>query len=184
MHLHDRTGLTLFSRLPVLLALCLALLCTSAFAAKPPVYLSKDNPYALQGYDPVAYFTLGQPRKGNKKHTFEYNDAVWLFTSDMHKQMFAQEPERFAPQFGGYCAFSVAQGTALQGKPEYWQIDNGKLYLNRTANIHERWLERHHALAIRANANWPAVLEGQLRSAVRQQVIEADRKRREAAKQQ
>jgi len=167
------------SSIGVCLAITALILTVSvAHASKPIIYTSKHNQLALNGFDTVAYFTQGSPRKGNPDISYTYKEAVWLFSSDKHRQMFIAEPERYAPQFGGYCAFSVAQGTALQGKPEYWQVHDNKLYLNRTANIHNRWLERQSILADRANSNWPAVLDGQLRSIVRQQLIEADRLRR------
>jgi len=151
------------------MALLWVLLCltSNAHATKPLIYTSPDNNLAVGGYDTVAYFTNNRPRKGRAAHYVDYQDARWLFRSEENRQLFIENPERYAPQFGGYCAFSVAQGSALRGNPAYWEISDGKLFLNRSQNIHDRWLERQRVLSGRAAKNWPAVLQGQLESPFR-----------------
>jgi YHS domain-containing protein len=136
-------------------------------AAKPPIYTSKDNNLAVGGYDPVAYFKNNLPRRGKKIFQHEYKGAIWQFSSRKNQKDFSANPEKYVPQFGGYCSFSVAQGSAIKGLPQHWVITDGKLYLNRSHPIHERWLLRKRILATRAHKNWPYVLEGQVESLFR-----------------
>lgn len=150
--------------------LCIVLLVhQSAMASKSWIYTARDSNVAVSGYDTVSYFTDGRPTKGNLSIFTDYQGARWLFKNAHNREMFLVNPEKYAPQYGGYCAFSVAQGSALKADPRYWEITNGKLYLNRTQRIHERWLDRQSELEERASKNWPAVLEGQLESPFRRE---------------
>src|SRR5437667_12204259 len=84
---------------------------------------------AIGGYDPVAYFTDGQPLKGSEAFWFAFDDAVYQFTSAEHRAQFAADPERYAPQYAGFCAGGISKGYKIEPDPEAWAILNGKLYL-------------------------------------------------------
>jgi YHS domain-containing protein len=86
---------------------------------------------AMHGYDPVAYFTLGQPTLGTPGHTHTWRGSTWHFATEAHREQFAADPERYAPQFGGYCALGRAMGVRVNGAPTRWRIDDHKLYLNK-----------------------------------------------------
>ncbi len=128
----------------------------AARAGKPAVYQSGG--VAIDGTDPVAYFTDGRPVKGSPAFTAEWNGATWRFSSAANRDAFRADPARYAPQYGGYCAWAVAQGYTASTVPEAWSIVGGKLYLNYSRSIQRRW-DRDPAGNIRAgNRNWPAVL--------------------------
>lgn len=97
------------------------------------------NGIAIRGYDTVAYFTVGKPQKGSDEFTTEWEGATWKFSSQEHLDLFNAEPEKYAPQYGGYCAYGVAQGNLVKIEPELWTITNGKLYLNYNKKFNNRW---------------------------------------------
>ena len=86
---------------------------------------------AAHGHDVVAYFTDGQPTPGSPSYTHTWNGATWQFASAEHRDTFAANPERYAPQFGGYCALGRAMGVSVNGSPKRWRIEEGKLFLNK-----------------------------------------------------
>lgn len=129
-----------------------------AIAATPALPVSAESGVAIRGYDPVAFFTLGKPQEGSAEHSFVYEGATWRFASAENLARFKSDPARYAPQFGGYCAWAVSQHYLAPGDPKYWKIVDGKLYLNANARAKELW-EADQADAIaRGHANWPAVL--------------------------
>lgn len=97
-------------------------------------------PLALRGYDTVSYFTDGNPQLGTVLHAVSHNGAIYWFTSDEHKKMFEADPDRFLPQYGGFCAYGVTQKTKFDGDPLLWNILHGKLYLNVTPDLQAKWL--------------------------------------------
>jgi hypothetical protein len=99
----------------------------SVLAAEPAVVPAKRM--ALQGYDPVSYFTNGRPEKGSPEFTAAFDDATYWFKSAEHRAMFAADPERYAPQFGGFCAISLTRGEVVEPDPESWVIADGKLFM-------------------------------------------------------
>ncbi len=138
----------MISPIKVLAAVSLVLLMTlnSAHAAEPINTLDRSGLWgykasgvAIRGYDPVAYFTDGRPRKGSDKFTTEYESATWKFASQEHLDLFEAEPEKYAPQYGGYCAYGVAQDYLVKIEPENWTIVDGKLYLNYDDEVQEKW---------------------------------------------
>ena len=147
-------------RLFTILAAILAVLApvpTAAAAPAPPVS-ADDSGLAIRGYDPVAFFTEGKPVRGKAEYSLEHQGAVWRFSSAESLAAFKAAPDRYAPQFGGYCAWAVSQHYLAPGDPNYWKIVDGKLYLNANARAKELW-EADQADAItRGHANWPAVL--------------------------
>lgn len=110
-----------FVRAVPLLALCAMLAPASAIA--------KDVRLVLKGYDPVAYFTAGKPAKGDPRFSFDLDDERYYFANARHRDMFAGDPERYAPQFSGYCTGSMARGVRNEGNPEAWVIVDGQLYV-------------------------------------------------------
>lgn len=127
-----------------------------ATAAEPPVF--QRNGLAIGGYDPVAYFTEGKPVRGKAAHSFRWNGATWRFASAAHLARFRAEPVKYAPRYGGYCAYAVARNYTAKTEPDAWTIHDGKLYLNYNRLIRAAW-ERNKARDIaRADRNWPAVL--------------------------
>ena len=143
-------------RRPVSSLLVLALLAALPALAEPPVFT--DGGFAIRGYDPVAYFDSGAPTKGKESIRFEWNGATWLFASEEHKEAFASDPDKYAPQFGGYCAYAVAKGSTAAIDPEAWKIVDGKLYLNYSQRIQKKWQEDVAGYIAKAEANWPEVL--------------------------
>jgi YHS domain-containing protein len=139
------------------LALLAATLATPAFAAKPPVFVGK-NGYAINGYDPVAYFTMEKPVEGSTDHSVMHNGATFLFASAENKEMFETDPERYAPQFGGYCAYAVSKGATAKTEPDAWTVVDDKLYLNFNTEVRALWKLDIPGNIARANENWPDVL--------------------------
>lgn len=127
-----------------------------AFAQKAPVY--SDASGAIRGYDPVAYFTEGRPVKGSKAFTHRWNGADWRFASAENRARFAAAPERYAPQYGGYCAYGVAGGYAVKIEPDAWSVVDGKLYLNYDRSVQASWRQDVPGYIRKADANWPRVL--------------------------
>ena len=98
--------------------------------AAEPVLNKAANDVAINGYDTVAYFEDGKATRGSPEHEVLWQDARWLFASEKHRQLFEADPTRYAPQFGGLCAASVARGRFVKVDAETWTIVDGKLYLN------------------------------------------------------
>lgn len=82
----------------------------------------------LKGYDPVAYFTQGKPVKGDPRYSFDFDDGRYHFASARHREMFAGDPDRYAPQFGGYCTGSMSRDVVNEADPESFVVQDGKLY--------------------------------------------------------
>ena len=113
---------------------------------------------AIRGYDPVAYFTLGEAKPGDSAISLDYQGAVWHFASAEHRDLFAADPEKYAPQYGGYCAWAASQNYVASTDPEAWQIVDDKLYLNFSRFVHARWKLRARANIAKGDANWPGLL--------------------------
>ncbi|WP_404365486.1 YHS domain-containing (seleno)protein [Marinobacter sp.] len=141
------------------LAALVILLTTSALASESPVYTGLIGNTAAGGYDIVSYFESGEPAKGSTQFTASYKGATWRFTNAENLRRFQQDPARYAPAYGGYCAWAVSQGYLAKGDPKHWAIRDGRLYLNYDESVHNRWLEDPESFIRQADANWPAVLE-------------------------
>lgn len=126
--------------------------------AKQPVYQSFLG-VAIDGTDPVSYFTDGRPIAGKSSITHKWNGATWRFSNEGNKAKFAANPERFAPQYGGYCAWAVSEGYTASTTPEAWNIIDGKLYLNYSKNVQAQWEQDIPGHIKSANSNWPSVLK-------------------------
>lgn len=131
---------------------------TPAFAAKPEIYTGLIGKTAVGGYDPVAYFTQGKPMKGDAAFTATHKGATYRFASADNLAKFKANPAAYAPQYGGYCAWAVAQGYTAPGNPQNWKVVNGKLYLNYNDDIQAKWEKNIPGFVASANKNWPGVL--------------------------
>ena len=119
---------------------------------QPPVYSTKEG--AIKGYDPVAYFISNQPVKGIKTISHAWNGASWHFSSETNKKIFVDNPEKYAPQYGGYCAYGWAKGYAVKIEPDAWAIEGGKLYLNYNKVVQKDWDKDRVGYIKAADANF------------------------------
>lgn len=140
----------------ILAAALLALFLSVAHAGKPPVFSNAEG--AIRGYDPVAYFTRGKPVKGSDLQTLEWKGATFRFANAEHLALFEAQPEKYAPQYGGYCAYAVSQGATASTEPSAWTIVDNKLYLNYSLNVRKLWSKNIPDFITAANNNWPGVL--------------------------
>lgn len=141
-------------------AFCISILLIAGPARAGEVNTGYFGNVAIKGYDPVAYFTMSRPVKGSEDFAFEWLAAKWHFSSDEHRTMFAQNPVKYAPQYGGYCADGVAYGdTTTNIDPTAWRIIKGKLYLNYDQGAAAE-LEELPGQLDKAEANWPQVKKG------------------------
>jgi YHS domain-containing protein len=125
-----------------------------AFAAGVDVNVDGDG-IAIHGYDPVAYFTRDEAVKGSPEYTHEVDGAVYQFANNGSRDAFATDPERYMPQFGGFCAMGTVMGRKLDTDPQAWRIVDGKLYLNLNKDVQTRWLSDILTHIAQAEANWP-----------------------------
>lgn len=146
-----RTFLTFIAATPAALVLS-----RPGFAAEPMVFQRKG--YAINGYDPVAYFTEKKPVRGSDDFTSDWKGATFRFASAANKAAFDANPEGFAPQYGGYCAYGVANGYVAKTDPDAWTVHQGKLYLNFSKGIRRRYLKDIPGYNAAADQNWPDVL--------------------------
>lgn len=131
---------------------------TSAFA-KDPIYTSVFNNRAVGGYDTVSYFSESGPVKGKKAFRTQYKGAEWRFANQENLDAFKENPEKYAPAYGGYCAYAVSFGDTVKGDPRQWTIHDDKLYLNYNAEINDQWRADKENFIELADEKWPAVIE-------------------------
>ena len=141
----------------VILSVVLLFGCTSVYAEEP-IYTGFLSSKAVGGYDSVAYFTESKPVKGEKKFSTHYMGAEWRFSSEENKALFTADPEKYAPQYGGYCAWAVADNSFAKGDPKQWSIVDGKLYLNYNAEIKSKWSQDSAELIVKGDNNWPNLI--------------------------
>lgn len=121
--------------------------------ASAPVYSTDRG--AIDGYDAVAFFREGRAVPGSEAHVLEWRGGRWLFASADNLAAFRADPQRYAPQYGGYCAYGMAQGYTANTDSEAWTIVDGRLYLNFDAEVQAQWQQDRVAMISRADANWP-----------------------------
>ena len=139
--------------------IALAAIAASALAgSKPAVNLSRGQ-LALRGYDAVAYMTASRPVPGTTDFVYRWNGAVWRFSTAANRDTFARDPARYAPEFGGYCAYAVSRGYTADGDPHAWRIVDGRLYLNYSKRVQALWEEDTPGNIAKGRRNWPGVLE-------------------------
>lgn len=127
-----------------------------AWAQKPRWYQKKT--VVIGGYDPVAYFTDAKPRKGDSAYNVTYDGGVFYFLSADNKALFESNPEKYAPKYGGYCAYAVSNNYTASITPKAWTIYEGRLYLNYSLGVRKRFLSDVAGHIQRADKNWPGVL--------------------------
>ncbi len=148
-----------------LLALIFTFSCAQAFAAEPINTLEKSGLFsykpsgvAIRGTDTVAYFTQGKVVAGTDQFTTLWQGASWKFSSQEHLDLFVAEPEKYAPQYGGYCAYGVAKGSLVKIEPENWKIIDDKLYLNFNDGLQKKWEADTEGFISQANAKFKNLL--------------------------
>ncbi len=114
---------------------------------------------AIEGYDPVAYHTAGQPMEGSSDFEYEWQDATWRFVSAENRDLFAADPEKYAPAYGGYCAYGVSQGAKPNIDPDAWSIVDDQLYLNLNKKIQARWEKDIPGYITKADKIWPTIMD-------------------------
>jgi len=138
------------------------LLCVSfsAFAGKGPTYVDRKG-IAIGGYDPVAYFREDRAVRGDEQFQYEWNEGLWRFSSLENLVIFKQSPEKYAPQYGGYCAYAVANNSYARIDPTVFTVLDDKLYLNYNARVQKRWNKKQSKFIDQADQYWPELLEKQ-----------------------
>lgn len=126
--------------------------------SKPVINMIGSPGVAIKGYDPVAYFEQGGPRKGKSQFTVVHQKARWRFSSAENKAKFEANPEKYLPAYGGYCAYGVAQGYLVKIEPDAWAIRDGKLYLNYDKSVQRQWSRRPDSYIAKANTRWPKLI--------------------------
>lgn len=136
----------------------------SAQQAAPPASSAKvlvnvdRHGVALEGYDPVAFFTDSAAVRGDSTHRASYGGATYWFASEAHRALFQADPAKYAPQFGGYCAYGASRGYPAKVEIETWQVIDGKLYLNYDRDIQRRFNRDVAEYLRKAYANWPGIV--------------------------
>ena len=130
----------------------------AAYADKAAIYTGRFSNVAVEGHDPVAYFTDGEPVKGSKNFKTTYEGAQFRFANADNLAAFKADPAAYAPQYGGYCAWAMADGKFAKGDADYWSIVDGKLYLNYSKKVQRDWDVDRAGFITAADAQWPNVL--------------------------
>ena len=129
-------------------------------AAEMEIYVNSATGEAINGYDPVAYFTEMKPVRGLAEFTFAYKGADFLFASAANRDLFAADPEKYAPQYGGWCAYAMSKNAFATTAPEAWTIHEGKLYLNFSTGVRQIWRKDIPGNVKLADANWAGYFPG------------------------
>jgi YHS domain-containing protein len=139
----------------VVLSLFVALTNLITSAQKSEVFTKSGT--AINGYDPVAYFKEGQAAKGTDQFVYNWNGADWRFSNQQNLDSFKTSPQKFAPQYGGYCAYGMYEGHKAPTEPDAWTIVNGKLYFNYNLKVRELWRDKKEEKIETADKNWPGI---------------------------
>jgi len=122
-----------------------------------PVNTGWFNSLALKGYDSVAYFTLNKAIKGSKKFSHKWNGVDWYFSNQSNLEAFKNSPEQYAPQYGGYCAYAMADGKKVSIDPKSFDVKNGKLYLNYSSAVQQKWKKESESYIKKADSEWQKI---------------------------
>jgi YHS domain-containing protein len=123
-------------------------------SASPVPAVNATDGLALKGYDPVAYFTDGQPTKGADQYSFQWRGVMYRFASAEKLQRFKADPEKYLPQYGGYCAYAMSIDRIADIDPSKWAIVDGKLYLNNNLFSQTLWSLNKSGRIASADSNW------------------------------
>ncbi|MDX2251027.1 MAG: YHS domain-containing (seleno)protein [Nitrospira sp.] len=121
-------------------------------------YFERDG-LAIGGYDPVAYFTDQKPVKGSPEFQATHRNSTFQFASSAHRDLFASDPAKFVPQYGGYCAYGMAKGYKAKIDPAAFTVVDGKLFLNYNDTVRAQWLSDISGYIRKADANWPEAMK-------------------------
>jgi YHS domain-containing protein len=143
----------------LLLSVVIAALALPVFAQSKTLLNLDASGIALQGYDPVAFFTDGKPVKGDRKFASKRDGAIFLFASKEHKELFNADPTKYEPVFGGYCAYGVSRDRLVEIDVDAFQIVNGKLLLQYSKGVRDDFNQDTTGNLAKANANWPGLVE-------------------------
>jgi hypothetical protein len=130
-----------------------------ALAAKPEIFTDLVKGVAVGGYDPVAYFTSGKAVKGDPAISLVHGAVEWRFSTPQNRDAFKSMPDKYAPKYGGYCAYAAAKGYTAKGDPQAWNIHDGKLYLNYNKAVRLLWRANRTNYIRSAEKNWPGILK-------------------------
>jgi YHS domain-containing protein len=144
--------LSLTKTLPLAAAMTLSL---ASLASAGEIFTTKG--IAINGYDPVAYFTEHKPVKGNDRYAATHRGAKFLFSSAKHRDLFTANPDSFAPQYGGYCAYGTARGYKATTVPQAFTVVDDKLYLNYNDSVAKTWRKDIVGYVAKADENWDTV---------------------------
>ena len=140
------------------LIVALGLLAFSAGAQAKNLLNLNDDGVAIQGYDPVAFFTDNKPVKGSDRYVLKRDGAIYLFASKAHKDLFKADPDKYTPEFGGYCAYGVSRRKLVEIDVNAFQIVNGKLLLQYSKGVRDDFNENTQGNLAKARANWTALV--------------------------
>jgi YHS domain-containing protein len=140
-------------------ALLVLLLGFSQLAVSGVQIDADANGVALQGHDPVAYFTEGKPVAGQADYAVEHNGASYRFASAENRDLFVSDPDKYAPQYGGYCAFGTTFNMKVPGDPTAFKVVDDKLYINSNPDILSRWSQDIPGNIGKANSAWPEIVD-------------------------
>ena len=138
----------------LVLMITVAAMAAACSAADAVALNIDESGSALKGYDAVAYFAVNNAVKGDAKYAYVWNGAKWLFSSEENMNKFKADPEAYAPQFGGYCAYAVSEGYTADADPEAWKVVDGKLYLNYNLDVQKTWEKNEAERIENGKKNW------------------------------
>jgi YHS domain-containing protein len=130
---------------------------TGISQGEPVAPINTKEDFAVHGYDAVSYFADGKPQVGSAKYEYEWQGVRWRFVSAAHRDSFKANPERYAPQFGGYCSLAVSRGITADGDPEQWAVVDGKLFLNNNPRAQALWDQDRPGNISLGKKNWPLI---------------------------
>jgi YHS domain-containing protein len=142
----------------LLLSLFIATLALPVFAQTPTLLNLDESGVAIQGYDPVAFFTDHKPVKGDPKFVSKRDGAIYFFASKEHKELFNAEPAKYEPVFGGYCAYGVSRDKLVEIDVDAFQIVDGKLLLQYSKGVRDDFNKDTQGNLAKAEANWPGLV--------------------------
>ena len=146
----------LYQKLSILIVM-LVLSVGSSLAFSKQGDLQQGLKVAHSGYDVVSYFTVGKAEQGNTQYTAIYKDTVYQFTTSHHQAIFLKKPEKYLPQFNGYCAYGVTYTQKIDADPTVWKIVGGKLYFNLNQKFLKDWSKDVMASIEKGNEEWELI---------------------------
>ena len=148
-----------FRRLVAVFAVLIVMAPLAAHAGSPQIFTGLVKGVGAGGYDPVAYFTAHKPVPGKPTISYSWKGATWRFASEQNRDTFKANPAKYAPQYGGYCAYAVAKGATASGDPTVWQVVGGKLYFNLSPAVQKLWEKDIPGNIKAGDKNWPGILQ-------------------------